>query len=269
MLFLVTTPTPFDARGKVDLGRLRAHILWLIAKGAEGFVPTGSIGEFLYLSDREREAIHRTVLDAARGLPVYPFTWDPNPSTTRYLTEAAASEGASGVIVPPPLYYALDDDAIASWYARVRENSQLPVLGYHNPAHLQSKVSLPLYVRLRGEGVLGGMLDVSGDPWRLQRLCEADPGSIFAGGDRLTADAPQVRFLGGFVSALANLWPAFCVRLLKQREEQLRSALLERATAIEEAGGLRAIKAELGMGFRAPLLAPPFEKLERIPPRER
>lgn len=269
MLFLAALPTPFDSRGKIDLGGLRAHVLWLMAKGVEGFVPTSVTGEFLYLTDREREAVHRTVLDAARGMPVYPFTWDANPSTTRYLTDAARDQGASGVVVPPPLLYGLDDAGIADWYRLVRENSGLPVLAYHDPTRLRTGISHELHVALRQEGVLSGVVDASGDPWRLQRLCEADPGAVFAAADRLLADAPQIRFLGGFVSEIANLWPGFASRILKDREEQLRAALLDRIASVEEAGGVRAIKAELGHGFRPPLNRPPEAVLERIPNRER
>ena len=63
MAFVVSLLTPFDPRGRVDLARLRAHVLWLSACGVEGFIAGGAAGEFLYLSDREREAVHRTVLD--------------------------------------------------------------------------------------------------------------------------------------------------------------------------------------------------------------
>lgn len=269
MLFLAAPPTPFAPSGKVDLGRLRAHVLWLMAKGVEGFVPTSGTGEFLYLSDREREAVHRTVLDAARGLPVYPFTWDPNPSTTRYLTDAAAAEGASGVIVPPPLYYELDDAAVGAWYREVRAHSTLPVLACHDPRHIRTPIAASLYVQLRKEGILAGLFDRSGDPWRLQRLCEADPGAVFAGNDALQPDVPQIRYLGGFVSDMANLWPDFCHRIVCRGQEQLRAALLDRVAALHEAGGVRAIKAELDMGFRPPVIAPDPHRLERLPARER
>lgn len=269
MLFLAALPTPFDARGKVDLGSLRAHVLWLMAKGIDGFVPSAVTGEFLYLTDREREAVHRTVLDAARGMPVYPFTWDANPSTTRYLTDAARDQGASGVVVPPPLLYALGDDAVAAWYRLVRDNSGLPVLAYDDRRRLQSGISHDLYVQLRQEGVLSGMVDASGDPWRLQRLCEADPGAVFAAADRLLADAPQIRFLGGFVSEIANVWPSFASRILRDQEEQLRAALLDRVASVQEAGEVRAIKALLGQGFRPPVIRPDPAALERIPSRER
>jgi dihydrodipicolinate synthase/N-acetylneuraminate lyase len=269
LLFFVATPTPFDARGKVDLGHLRAHVLWLVNCGVDGFVPTGSTGEFLYLSDREREAVHRTVLDAARGMPVYPCTWDPNPTTTRYLTDAAQAQGASGVLLPPPLYYRLDDHAVEAWYRSMAPASGLPVLAYHNPGSIPTPVTPDLYARLRNDGVLAGMKDSSGDIWRVQRLSDADPGAIFAGSDRVLAEAARVRFLGGFVSALGNLWPEFCLRVFKGREEQLGEALLDRVNQVRDAGGPRAIKAALGMGCRAPLIEPDPLRVGALPPRER
>lgn len=269
VLFFVALPTPFDGRGKVDLGRLRAHVLWLVAKGVDGFVATGSTGEYPYLTDHEREAIHRTVLDCARGMPVYACTWDPAPQTMRYLTEAAASNGASGVLLPPPLYYRLDDRAVEHWYRSVSAQNPLPVLAYHHPGSIPTGIHPELYERLRRDGVLAGMKDSSGDAFRLQRLSTSDPGAIYAGGDRVMLEASRIRFLGGFISAIGNLWPEFCVRLFKGREEQLGDALLERVAKVRDAGGLRAIKAELGMGFRAPLIEPDASALAAIPARER
>lgn len=268
LLFYVASVTPFDARGRVDLARLRAHVLWLSAQGVDGFVPTGTTGEFLYLTDREREAIHRTVLDTARGRPVYPCTWDPSPATTQYLTDAAKEQGASGVLLPPPLYYELPDDLIEAWYRRMRDACRLPILAYHNPTHIPSAISTDLYARLRADEVVVGMQDSSGDVYRLQRLCDADPGAVFAGGDRILAQVRRIRTAGGFISALGNVWPSFCTRLYRKGEDQLEDALADRVARLRRAGGLRAMKALLGMGCRGPMLAPPPEALEGLPPAE-
>lgn len=268
MLFFVATVTPFDSRGRVDLARLRAHVLWLTTQGVDGFVPTGTTGEFLYLTDREREAIHRTVLDTARGRPVYPCTWDPSPTTTQYLTDAAKEQGASGVLLPPPLYYELPDALIESWYRRMHETCNLPILAYHDPKHIPSTLSTDLYARLRRDGVIVGMQDSSGDIFRLQRVCNADPGAVFAGGDRLLLQLRRLHTCGGLVSEMGNVWPQFCMRLFRKGEDQLEEALADRVARLRQAGGLRAIKALLGMGCRGPLLAPHPEELMGLPPGE-
>lgn len=268
MHFYVETVTPFDARGRVDLGRLRDHVVRLAALGVDGFVPTATTGEFLYLADREREAVHRTVLDAARGLPVYPFTWDPSPSTTQYLTDAAREQGASGVALPPPLYHPLPDKHVEDWYRRMRETSGLPLFAWHDPAHLPSPISEPLYVRLRQDEVVVGLVDHSGDRRRLRRLAALDPGAVLAGDDALLPRARTLRGTGGFVSVLANAWPTFCLRLYRDPEAELEEALAERLDAVRRAGGLRALKALLGMPCRAPLSAPSPEELEGLPAAE-
>jgi dihydrodipicolinate synthase/N-acetylneuraminate lyase len=265
--FFVALLTPFDTRGRVDLARLRAHVLWLAAQGIDGFVPTGSTGEFLYLTDREREAIHRTVLDAARGRPVYPCTWDPSQATTLFLTDAARDQGAKGVLLPPPVFYEVDDRVTKTWYEAV-SGKGLPVLAYHNPRHMKTLISPTLYGELRKSGLIAGMQDASEDPHRLGRMAAQDPEAILAGGDRMIGIAPKIPTLGGFVSAIANVWPSFCLRLFRSRETQLEDALVERCNRIRATGGLRALKALLRMGCRAPLIEPLDAELIGLPPAE-
>lgn len=268
MLLIADIPTPFDNSGRVDLGRLRAHVLLLVAKGVEGFVPTGVSGEFLYLTHAEREAVHRTVLDTARGLPVYPFTWDPNPSTTRYLTDAAAGNGASGVILPPPLFYRLEQGALQQWFVTIAEQCALPVLAFDSPRQIPSSLRVDTYKRLRESGHLAGLLDAAGDPFRLQRTCDVDPGAVYAANDRILRDASTTRFLGGLVSSLVNLYPSFVRRLLDGDDQALDDALIQRLNALERAGGLRATKSLLRMGHRSPMVPPDYEAMGDLPPPE-
>ena len=268
MMFFVATLTPFDSRGRVDLPRLRAHVLWLSAQGVDGFVPTASVGEFLYLSDRERQAVHRTVLDVARGQAVYPCTWDPSPSPPKYLTDAAREQGASGVIMPPPLYYDVEDKALARWFRSFRDETDLPVIAYHTPRYIRSTLSLTQYAELRAEGVLAGMHDCSGDVHRIQRLARSDPGAIFVGNDRIMRQAAGLATTGGFVSEIANVWPSFCRRIYKDGDTQLDEALNDRVGRLTRAGGFRAMKALLNMGCRLPLPEPEREAWEALPPAE-
>jgi len=267
VLFLVANLTPFDRRGRLDLGRLRAHVLWLAAQGVHGFVPTSSTGEFLYLSDREKEAVHRTVLDAARGLPVYPCVWDPSPATMAWLLEAVRSMGATGVIVPPPLYHAVEQPLLAEWYRSVAVAAELPVLAYHQPALLPTGVAEDTYLRLRREGVLAGLQDDSGDPWRLERLAKADPGAVYAGGGAVLCDVHDMPLLAGYVSDLGNVWPTACLRAF-EGEQQLRDAFADRAARIAAAGDFRAMKKALGMGNRVPFIDPDDALMTGIPAAE-
>jgi 4-hydroxy-tetrahydrodipicolinate synthase len=260
--------TPFDRRGKPDLPRLRAHILWLVGQGVDGFFATGTTGEFPYLSSREREAVHRTTIDAAAGRPVYVCAWDPSPTTIIYLTDAAADQGATGIFLPPPLFYPVDDALLERTYRDLAKRAKLPILGYHHPRRFPTPMRTQLYAKLRADNVLAGLKDSSMDLFRLSRLAAADPNAIFAGGDRMLAQVTRIPRLGGFVSAIGNVWPSFCGRLLKQGETQLEDALIDRVNRVRRAGGPRALKALMRMGCRAPLLAPSKAALEGLPAPE-
>ena len=264
MPFVVALLTPFDPRGRVDLARLRAHTLWLQTQGADGFASTGWSGEFLYLSDREREAIHRTVLESAMGKPVFPCTWDPSLSTATFLTEAALQQGAKGVLMPPPLLYDLDDDAIMRWYESLAKAG--PVLAYHHP-RAGTPVTLGLAARLLEAGLVQGIVDQSGDPWRVARLVQAHPGRVWSASDAVLSRARTMPDIAGHISEVANIWPSFARRVW-DGEDHLDATLLERVVGLESAGGLRAMKSLAGFGCRPPLVAPPDDHLMDLAPAE-
>lgn len=264
---MVALVTPFDSRGRVDLARLRAHVLWLSLQGVDGFVVTGTTGEFLYLTDREREAVHRTVLDTARDKVVHACTWDPSPSTCRYLTDAAREQGATAVLMPPPLLYAVPDEVVDAWYRGVREMSGLPVVAYHDPSHFHTPINPDLYARLRADDVLAGLQDGSRDVFRIRRLCAAEPGTVTAAGDKILARIRDTDDCAGVVSDLANAWPGFCKRVL-DGDSALDEALIDRVNRVRTAGGLRALKSLLRMGCRLPLIAPDRAAIDGLPASE-
>jgi 4-hydroxy-tetrahydrodipicolinate synthase len=59
--------TPFDTEGKVDLKALATFTDWQISDGIHGLIPLGSTGEFLSLSQDERDGIAETVIKTAAG----------------------------------------------------------------------------------------------------------------------------------------------------------------------------------------------------------
>jgi 4-hydroxy-tetrahydrodipicolinate synthase len=263
---LASLLTPFDKAGRVDLARLRAHVLWLSAQGVDGFVPTGVDGEFAYLADREREAVHRTVLDAGRGRQVWPFVWDANPATVAYLADSAREHGAAGVVFSPPLVYPLEDRVLRATFETLAGKG-LAVRALHDPRTFASPVSESLFASLRAAQLVVGLHDASDDPYRVARLAAAAPGVVHAVGDRVATEVRGVPGLAGVVSSLVNVWPGFCLRLYR-KGEHLDLALVDRVNRVRDAGGLRALKSLLRMGCRAPLAEPLDDALVGLPPSE-
>lgn len=266
MAFTIALLTPFDASGRVDLAKLRAHVLWLAAKGTDGFFATLACGEFPFLSDREREAVHRTVLEAAMGRAVYPCTWDPSPTTCEYLTKAAVAKGAKAVVLPPPLYYDLDDTVVLRWYEQAARYGA-PVFLYHLPRGNRPRISLALTHKLAQEGLIQGVVDASPDPWRIRRLAAALPGLVWAADDGVLPQVRSAEGLAGAASAAGNVWPSF-TRRVYEGDTALFQTHIERSATLARAGGFRALKSLKRFGCRPPMIAPDDERLEGLPPAE-
>lgn len=265
------TLTPFreDRSGHpgVDLDRVRAHVAGLRRRGVDGFLATGTTGEFLYLRPAEKALVHRATLEAAQGLPVIACVFDPDPGIMVDLARRAEELGAFAVLSPPPVYQPVGPEDILDWYLRLRRAVHIPVFAYHHP-RTHNPIDFPLLERLVEAGV-AGMKDSSGDVGRVRLLAQVFPRRILVGGDELLGQGPLLGPIGGQMSGLANLAPELCRRLVERRGGPLELQALaaerdELRARLAEAGGLAAMKAALGMGRRAPVRQVDDEKVKAL-----
>jgi 4-hydroxy-tetrahydrodipicolinate synthase len=128
--------TMFDAEGRLDEEATAAHLDRLIGAGANGLVVGGTSGEFVSLTDPERQRLIDVAVGAARGrVPVIAGTgWFSTAETIR-LTRYAASAGASGAIVILPYYQKPTVPEIMEHFRAVGRSSPIPIMIYNNPAN--------------------------------------------------------------------------------------------------------------------------------------
>jgi len=258
--------TPFDGRGEVDFRRLRAHVLWQRAQGIDGFVVTMGAGEFLVLDAEERARIHATVLDAAPGQPVYLGVWAPRERERDALIAQGRALGALGAVLAPPLLVEASDEAVERMYRAVVD-PELPLWAVHSRS-FGTQLLPSRFAALREEGVLAGLLDDTRDRFRVARLAEIAPDGVLAGGDAALPELLAVPGVHAFVSILTNLWPSFGLQLLRDRDDAIGQAWIDRADRVRRAGGLGAVKTMLGMGCRGPVYGVDEGALQGLPPSE-
>lgn len=141
--------TPFAADGSVDVAGLRAFVDWQIAQGIHGLIPLGSTGEFLSLSDDEKELVAATVIDQARRrVPVLIGTGAEDTRDVVRLSRRAEALGADGVMIIPPFYSTPTDDELVHHYKTVADAISLPIMVYNNPATANVDLKPPLVARL-------------------------------------------------------------------------------------------------------------------------
>lgn len=159
-------PTPFDARGELDLDALRANLSRWNAAGINGYVALGSTGERVHLDDAES----LRVVEAAREVVPTDMTFVVGvgqQSTRETIREAhrAAAAGADALLVITPHFYraAMTQAALAEHYERVADESHAPVVVYSIPQNTGVTLAAETVARLSRHENIIGLKESSGD----------------------------------------------------------------------------------------------------------
>lgn len=131
--------TMFTEAGELDEAATARHVDYLIGCGAHGLVACGSSGEFIALSEDERQRVIALVVQAAAGrVPVYAGTGHYSTRLTIELTQAAEAAGAAGAIIILPYYQRPTRAGMLAHYHEVRRATTLPIMFYDNPHNAAS-----------------------------------------------------------------------------------------------------------------------------------
>lgn len=141
--------TPVDGAGRPDLGALAAFTDWQIREGVHGLIPLGSTGEFLSLSEDDKDAVARTVIDTAAGrVPVLIGTGAEDTRESARLSRKAQAMGADGVMIIPPFYCTPTDDELVEHYRTIAAAISIPIMVYNNPATSNVDMTPELLARI-------------------------------------------------------------------------------------------------------------------------
>jgi 4-hydroxy-tetrahydrodipicolinate synthase len=144
------TITPFTEGGKaIDYPAWKRYLDWQLASGVPGIIILGTTGEFLTISDAEREEfVDATVKYIAGRIPVLVGTMNAyTPKAVEY-SKQAERLGADGLMIVPPYYYTPTDDEIFNYYKAICEAVSLPIMLYNNPYTSNVDMSAQLVGRL-------------------------------------------------------------------------------------------------------------------------
>jgi 4-hydroxy-tetrahydrodipicolinate synthase len=178
--------TPFtEDRSAVDPAALAHFLDRQIEAGVPGVIMLGTTGEFLTVSEAEREQIVGTAVEHVGGrIPVLVGTMDAHTPTAVRHSRAAEALGADGLMIAPPYYYTPTDDEIFRYYAAIADAVTLPIMLYNNPVTTNVDMSPRLVGRLtRALDNVRYIKEASMDVGRVFDVIEETDGvmSVFAG----------------------------------------------------------------------------------------
>ena len=205
--------TPVDAARAVDLATLADFTEWQIAEGIHGLIPLGSTGEFLSLTEEERYAVARTVVETAAGrVPVLIGTGAEWTDTVVRDSLAAERMGADGVMIIPPFYSTPTEDELFAHYKTVADALSIPIMVYNNPATANVDLTPRILARLSTIDNVCYVKESTLDVTRVRDILELC-------GDRLTVFGGILGFESfvegaeGWVAVGSNIMPKAFARL--------------------------------------------------------
>jgi 4-hydroxy-tetrahydrodipicolinate synthase len=205
---------PFAADGAIDAAALRENVTHLLDGGVNGLVVNGTMGEAGSLSEAERGLVIRTVVDHVAGrVPVTVGVSAGATAASVAYAEQAKASGAQAVMCLPPLLYRGTADELAAHFAAVAAVG-LPVMAYNNPEASAIDLTPPVVAAIAAAvpGIVA-IKECSGDARRIAALLGATDLEVLVGGDDWALEGFAVG-AHGWVSGVANVAPAECVRLL-------------------------------------------------------
>jgi len=277
--------TPFDEREEVDLRTTEAVVERLMEAGVDGIVALGSNGEFSHLTGEERKRFAEEVAKIVGGRTT--LVIGVGASGTKEAIELARHAeraGADGVIVVPPFYWKVGEEALFKHFASVAKSVDIPVLIYNFPMLTGIDLSPGLVARIANEcsnaaGLKDTVTEYSHVVNVLREVKPARPDFSVLPGFEDQILPGLLAGADGAISGLANVAPKLFVGLIRafekgdlQRAAELHKRVLSLmslgAHSDPPIGAIKLAMNKLGVPIsptvRGPALPAPEEAHEKI-----
>jgi 4-hydroxy-tetrahydrodipicolinate synthase len=219
---LTAMVTPFDADLAVDHGKLAELAEHLVANGSDGLVVAGTTGECPTLSDAEKTAMFRTVLEAVGDrVPVVANTGTNDTAHSVGLTRAAEECGVDAVLVVTPYYNKPPERGLLAHFRAVAAATSLPLVVYNIPGRCVVNLSPEALATLGEVDNIIAVKQANPDLGELHRLRAISDLGIYAGNDDMLLEVLKMGGLGGICVASHVVGPrlAELARLVRAGDE--------------------------------------------------
>src|SRR5262245_51984834 len=120
--------TPFHDDEGVDLESMDQLIRFMAGLRVDGVTILGVLGEANRMLDREREALIKTAVKAAAGLPVIVGTSHSGTQAALNLSRMAQELGADAVMVTPHAEAVPSDERVFEYYRAIAQGIDIPMV---------------------------------------------------------------------------------------------------------------------------------------------
>lgn len=183
---LTAMVTPFRADGSLDLVGAQRVATYLVDRGHDGVVVSGTTGESPTTTDDEKERLLRAVLEAVGDRArVIAGSGSNDTHHTVELSRAAEKAGAHGLLIVTPYYNKPPQEALVRHFETAVDAVDLPVLLYDIPGRTGTPIEYDSLLRLGEHERILAIKDAKGDLFQGSRVMAATDLAYYSGDDPL------------------------------------------------------------------------------------
>src|SRR3954454_312327 len=161
---LTAMVTPFHADGALDLDGAQRLAAYLVDRGNDGLVISGTTGESPTTSDDEKDQLVRAVVEAVGDRArVVAGVGSNDTHHTVALARAAETAGAHGLLVVTPYYNRPPQAALARHFEMAADATGLPVMLYDIPGRTATPIEFETLARVAAHDRIVAVKDAKGD----------------------------------------------------------------------------------------------------------
>jgi dihydrodipicolinate synthase/N-acetylneuraminate lyase len=141
--------TKFSEDDTLDMDMFEHNIDAQLDAGVHGIVLGGTLGEASTLDEIEKGVLTReTVRMVDDRVPVLINIAEQSTKGAIAAANRAEDDGASGLMMLPPMRYKAGDRETVEYFKAVANNTSLPIMVYNNPVDYKIEVTLPMFDEL-------------------------------------------------------------------------------------------------------------------------
>ncbi len=281
----VSIVTPFTDSNELNTEAVKEYIRFImdggISNGKGHLLCPGGVDQLVALSHEEHKMMVEAGAEVAGDkLLVVAGVFCCDYREAIELANNAAEAGAKCVMIPPPYYYPIDQEAMYRWYKIIAEEIKIGIMAYDQPwrEHSGGSISDPLMgklaeieniVSIKYAGGAGGLMDYI-TAWGLysKRFAFIDNSTAY------TSTVGHMHGAAGYIAGPGVFWPEFEAKywsLLEQRKYEEADKWRTKAGPIGEfarsegpffqSSGIKAGLEYVGL-YRGPV-RPPFIELTK------
>ena len=220
--------TKFTDNDALDLNMFKINIEAQLAAGVHGIVLGGTLGEASTLSDDEKRILTQETVDFVNGQ--VPVLINIAEQTTKSAIEAAKKaedDGASGLMMLPPMRYKSGDRETVAYFEAVAKNTSLPIMVYNNPIDYKVEVTLEMFETLLQYDNIQAVKESTRDISNVTRIKNrfGDRLKIMTGVDTLALES-LLMGANGWIAGLVCAFPSETVAIYElQKAGKIQEAL--------------------------------------------